>query len=681
MSEWPRHYYEFGSFRLDPDEGVLMRDGELVSLPPKVFETLKVLVEGSGRVLKKEDLMARIWPDSFVEESNLAQNISMLRRALGEGKDGQKFIETLSKRGYRFVAPVREITPDSQPEAVPVPVHSPAFNDSATDQTTVENGADQDQADEGEMSGDAPEMVTMQATDQTLMPEQAKPQTAAVSLSQKILLTKAALLAAAFIIVAALAVAAYLAFSKKISHSKQRTLAVLPFRNIKPDPETDFLGFSLADAVITKLGYVGEMTVRPSSYVEKYRHQEVDPDRVAEDLRVNTLLTGTFLHEGDELKLNVQLFDVTDHAQLWAEAITLKYDKLPTVQDQVAQRIIEALQLNLQPAEAQRLQRDAPHNAQAYEFFLRGVDLYWSNEFKSAFRMLEQSVTIDPNYAQAWAHLGRAYTAGGSIDFGGQEYYRRARESYDRALALNPELAEALIFKANLLTDTGHVEEAVPLLREVIRRTPQHAEAHWELGYAYRYAGMLNESVAEGERSRQLDPLIKITSSAFNSYLYSGQYEKFLASLPTSETSPFITFYRGFAYYHLKQMTQAAAAFDKAWEQSPMQLQPRIGRALRLGLAGESPKGLALLQETEKMIEERGVNDAEGIYKIAQAWAVLGDRAAALRVLRRSIEGGFFCYPYFVGDPLLQNLRGEPEYTRLMELARERHEAFRHRFF
>jgi tetratricopeptide (TPR) repeat protein len=309
------------------------------------------------------------------------------------------------------------------------------------------------------------------------------------------------------------------------------------------------------------------------------------------------------------------------------------------------------------------------------------VDLYWSNEFKSAFRMLEQSVALDPNYAQAWAHLGRAYTAGGSIEFGGQEYYRRARESYQKALALNPNLVEARIFMANLLTDTGQVEEAVPLLREVIRQTPNQAEAHWELSYAYRFAGMLSESIEEGERSRRIDPLIKITNSAFNSYLYTSEYEKFLASVPVREDAAFVIFYRGFGYYHLKNFARAAAEFEKAWTLSPSQLQPRIGRSLQHSIAGENQKGVELLQSTERMVEERGVNDAEGIYKIAQAYAVLGEKAAALRLLRRSIEGGFFCYPYFQNDPLLENLRSESEFTALLEIARPRHEEFRRKFF
>jgi tetratricopeptide (TPR) repeat protein len=132
--------------------------------------------------------------------------------------------------------------------------------------------------------------------------------------------------------------------------------------------------------------------------------------------------------------------------------------------------------------------------------------------------MLEKSTAIEPNYAPSWAHLGRAYTTNASLQFGGREDYGKAQVDYEKAIALNPALVEPRIYMANLLTDTGRVEQAVPLLRSVLQDSPNNAEAHWELGYAYRFAGMLKESVAECEKARQIDPLVKINSSAMNSY-------------------------------------------------------------------------------------------------------------------------------------------------------------------
>jgi serine/threonine protein kinase/TolB-like protein len=459
-----------------------------------------------------------------------------------------------------------------------------------------------------------------------------------------------------------------------------RSLAILPFRNLNGDPQTDFLGFSLADEIITKLDYVNSLTVRPSYSVDKYRDRIVDPKAVAEDLKVDTLLTGTFLRDGDTLRITTQLIDVKADKILWREALDLKYDKLLTVQDRVAQQIINQLELNLSPAEAANLKPAKPISTSAYEDYLRGIDLYSLNEFSEAIQMLEKATTLEPNYAPAWAQLGRAYTTSASLLFGGQEQYGKAQAAYEKAIALNPSLVEAKIYMANLLTDTGRVEQAVPLLRAVVKDNPNNAEAHWELGYAYRFAGMLQESVLECEHARANNPDVKISSSAMNSYLYLGDYEKFLQSLPAND-SVYILFYRGLAEYYMNNRDQAARDFDRAFEKNSSLLPADVGKAMSYSIRHENAEGRKLLGETEEKIEERGVSDPEGMYKVAQAYAVLGDKSSALHMLRHSIGGGFFCYPYFVRDPLLQSLHGEAEFQALMSQASHRHEQFQATFF
>ena len=462
--------------------------------------------------------------------------------------------------------------------------------------------------------------------------------------------------------------------------TQPRSLAILPFRNLQPDPKTDFLGFSLADAVISKLGYVNALTIRPSSSVEKYRNTEIDPQKVAGDLDVDTLLTGTYIKEGDDLRITTQLIDAKADKLIWRDTLDFKYDKLLTVQDQVSQRIIKGLELNLTPAEAANLKPDTPIDSLAYEYYLRGVDLYGTDDFNAAIKMLEKSASIAPNYALTWAHLGRAYTTNASLQFGGRLQYQKAQAAYEKALALNPALIEARIYMGNLLTDTGRPEQAVPLLRGALQSSPNNAEAHWELGYAYRFGGMLDESVAECERARQYNPQVKINSSALNAYLYLGQYDKFMQSLPAND-SVYVLFYRGFGEYYLQHPDEAARLFDRAYEVDSSLLPADVGKALSDAIKNQQNAGLALLRQIETKIDENGVSDAEGIYKIAQAYAVLGDKPSALRMLRKTIEGGFFCYPYFVNDPLLQNLRGDSDFQTLLSLAQQRHEQFKKLFF
>jgi serine/threonine protein kinase/TolB-like protein/Flp pilus assembly protein TadD len=490
------------------------------------------------------------------------------------------------------------------------------------------------------------------------------------------------LVAALLILVAALLAIPLLRprWLKHPSTTEPRTLAVLPFRNLRPDAQTDFLGFSLADAVITKLGYVSELTVRPSSSVDKYRNQIVDPQRAAAELHVATLLTGTFLRDGDDLRITTQLIDTQLDKILWKDTIDLKYDRLLSVQDTVSQQIIKGLEVTLSPAEKEKLRPETAVNPAAYEYYLRGVDLYALNDFPGAIGMLEKAASIDPNYAPTWAHLGRAYTTNASLQFGGRTQYAKAQAAYEKAIALDPGLSEARVFMANLLTDTGQVEQAVPLMRDLLAENPEYGEAHWELGYAYRFGGMLQEAAAESERARQNNPSVKLNSSAMNAYLYLGEYDKFLQSLPSSD-SVYVTFYRGFGQYYLKQWNQAAENFDRAYELDPTLLQSEVGKALSYGIRGERAKGLAILHATEKHILDTGVSDAEGLYKVAQAYAVLGDNASSILMFHRTIEGGFFPYPYFQQDPLLDNLRNEPEFGVLMREAKERHEQFKSRFF
>jgi tetratricopeptide (TPR) repeat protein len=389
---------------------------------------------------------------------------------------------------------------------------------------------------------------------------------------------------------------------------------------------------------------------------------------------------GSFLRDGDDLRITTQLIDVKPDKILWQDTIDVKYDRLLTVQDTVSQQILKGLEVQLSPAEQENLKPEHGINSTAYEYYLRGVDLYALNDFPAAISMLEKSAAIDPNYAPTWAHLGRAYTTNASLQFGGREQYAKAQAAYEKAIALNPALIEVRIYMANLLTDTGRVEQAVPLMRDVLKSNPGYAEAHWELGYAYRFGGALQESVQECELARQNNPSVKLNSSAMNAYLYLGEYDKFHDSLPLND-SLYVLFYHGFVEYHLGNRERAMRDFDRVYDLDPTLLPAAVGKALSLDIQGKRAEGLALLRETEHRIVERGVSDAESLYKVAQAYAVLGDTDSALRMFRRVIEGGFFPYPYFVRDPLLQNVRNEPEFQRLMNQARERHEQFRARFF
>lgn len=359
----------------------------------------------------------------------------------------------------------------------------------------------------------------------------------------------------------------------------------------------------------------------------------------------------------------------------------LKYNKLLTVQEKVAQQIVHGLELSLSPSEVARLKATEAIDPLAYEYYLRGVDLYAKSEFLLAARVLEKSLELAPNYAPSWANLGRAYTAGASFQFGGDEVYRKAEAAFARAVALQPDATDARVYMANMFTDTGRVEKAVPLLRAAVKANPRHAESHWELGYAYRFAGMLEESVSECERARRLDPGVKLNSSTLNSYLYLGLYDRFLESLPNNDDFALILFYRGFGEYYRKNNQEARRNFDRAFALDHSMFQTRVGKALSFAIGQQRSEGISVLRTLESKVNSRGAYDPEAVYKIAQAYAVLSDKPSALRVVRHSIENGFFPYSYLLTDPLLDNVRSEAEFPALLDIARRRHETFKNLFF
>jgi DNA-binding winged helix-turn-helix (wHTH) protein/TolB-like protein len=635
----------FANFEVDLRAGELRREGSKVRLQEQPFSLLTVLLESAGEVVTREELRKRLWSeDTFVDfDHRLAVAVSKLRDALRDSAEKPLFVETVGRRGYRFVSQLESS------DSLPVDSKGGVGGTSLPSSRATANGA---------------------------LPK-AEPLGSTRSRTGRLIFLSSVGFA---VLLGVIVLPKFFHIrSAKGQSLSPRSLAILPLQNHGQDSNSDFLGLSLADVLITKLAYVHTLSVRPSAAIEKYRGTAIDLQKVAADLKVDTLLTGSFIRDGDNLRITYQLVDAKTEKILGQGVIDLKYDNLLAVQDKVTNQLISELQLTLSPTEAERLKSEAAVNPVAYEYFLQGLDFHGQHKFPLAIKMLEKSTEIDPNYAPAWAYLGASYTSDAAFELGGREQYRRAQAAYERALAIRPNLLDAQMFLANLLIDTGKVEQAVPLLRDALKTNGNYAAARWELGYAYRFAGMLDESVAECERARQLDPFVRANGSVLNAYLYLGQYQKFLDSLPVDDSS-FILFYRGFGEFHEKEYDQASRDFDRAYELEPT-LYTGIGKALSDSIHQRNTEGRKLLSELEKQIKERGVGDPEATYKIAQAYAALGDKLSAIRLLRASVEGGFFSYPYIADDPLLNHLHLEPEFTEILNIARQRHDAFKNSFY
>jgi len=483
--------YLFGQYRLDTHERILVAGGQTVPLSPKAIETLIALVRGRGRVVTKEELLQTVWPDTFIEEGVLAQNILTLRKAL----QNPDWIETVPRRGYRFSAPV--ISPDTPPDP------------SAT---------------QSETAADIPKTSTRAASHRNWI-------VAAVVL--------------------ALIVAGVIAFRAARSRSVPRdvpirSLAVLPFQSIPNEPS--YLGLGLADVLINRLGSLRQITVRPTSAVRKFAEgAEVDSQAAGRELSVDAVLEGNIQRDGDRVRITVQLRRVADGASLW----TAKFDQhdsgLFALEDSIAGEVANGLVLDLTASERQRLVRRYTENAEAWQAYLRGRYL-WSRRttetHQKAIEEFEQAARIDPSYALAYAGLADAYALLGSnpnrvlpraqamakaraaalkaleIDGDLAEAHTAlafilmhydwklddAEREYQRALNLNPSYPTAHQWRAVNLLVTGHRDDAVQELKSAQALDPASVIIMADLTELYVFTGQLTEAEAEGRRVLNLDP-------------------------------------------------------------------------------------------------------------------------------------------------------------------------------
>lgn len=461
-----------------------------------------------------------------------------------------------------------------------------------------------------------------------------------------------------------------------------RTAAILPFRNLKNDPASDYIGYALADGLINNLAYVRHLIVRPTAAVEKYRHQPIDIQRVSRELKVDTIVSGTFIKEGSELRIHAQLIDVPSNALLWSDMIQVRSENLLSLQDLITKQIVRELQLHLTQEEQERLRRDTPRNAQGYEAFIRSKALgLRTGESERAIALLEKSVALDPDYAPAWVELGWRYRQRSLFGLGNRSYYEKAEAAGRRALERNPDSLGAMVLLAYLYTDEGRIEEAVTLLNRARQISPNSPEPYEGLRYAYRYAGLLEESLTASETAQRLDPTFyeRPINYVNHALLYLGRYRQFLEAIPERD-APLCYFYRGFALFHLGDMAGALTELTRAIRSDPGNVFSYLAEALKARIEDRPDRGLRVLRFLERRRESQGIPDGEMSYKIAQLYAQLGDVSSAVRMLERVVAQGFVCYPYIARDPLLNPIRSHEGYARALNIARRRHEQIKAAF-
>jgi TolB-like protein/DNA-binding winged helix-turn-helix (wHTH) protein/Flp pilus assembly protein TadD len=640
MNQSAKHFYEFGPFRLDIAERLLLRNGEEVLLTPKVFDLLLVLVENSGHILEKDELMKAIWLDTVVEETNLTRNISTLRKALGESPDTHQYIETIPWRGYRFVVGVKEVTNNNTETAITIPTSPPALSE------TEERGSRSGEATAAGPVSNVASLVTWIRRHQVAV--------GAIAL--------------------ALLAFGGLALSLRLkTHPPIESLAVLPFTSGSADPQTAYLSDGITESLINNLSQLPNLRVIARTTAFRYKDQAVDPSKIGRDLKVNAVLSGKVLLRGDTIIVQADLVNVADGAQLWGQQYVRKLSDIFALQAEVATDIAEESQSKLTGEEKRLLAKRYTNDAEAYQLYLKGR-YFWDKRtedgFKKAIDYFRQATQRDPHYALAHAGLADAYI--------GLAFYNylppkvampQAKASALEALKFDDMLAEAHAslahVKVNYDWDWAGAESE---FKRAIALHPRYPTAHqWYAAHYLTPKGRLEEALAEMIQARDLDPLSLVMNSFMGATLYlAGRRDQAVEQcVKTLELDPNF----GVARWHLGLALVQEGRFEEAIVElnkavtlsggSPL-MKAALGHSL--AVSGRRGEAMKILTELQKLAERSYVSASE----IAAIYAGLGERDQTMAWLEKAAVERAFHLVYLKVRPEFAPLRSDPRFADLL---------------
>lgn len=440
-------------------------------------------------------------------------------------------------------------------------------------------------------------------------------------------------------------------------------LIVLPFRLMRPNQEIGFLCHSLPEAISSSLAGLEHLTVRSSLAAARYGNEAPDLQRIGKEAEVDVILAGALLQVGEQLRLTTQLVEVPSGTLLWSHQSQATMKELLELHDDLVRRVVEAMLPSLSAPDKAVLQQDRPASPTVYRLYLQANEAarQWEN-LPAAIAMYEECLNLDPNYAAAWAQLGRARWLRDKYSFGAMEELQRAEEALRRAFRLSPNLPMAHHVYTHLQIDQGRTLEALERLLECVRLRRNDAELVSGLGHVCRYCGLLSAALAAQQEAKRLDP--QIATSLNHTYFMLGDYEK---ALEHSELD--FGYAKALCLVMLGRTAEAVHLLQDKEKSNPWRLGRLYLTTLRTLLEGRHEENLEASDELMKAT----FRDPEGLYYFARQLSYAGQREQALKILRRAVEAGFCCYAAMVRDPWLDGLRAEREFSEILRMAHEFH--------
>ncbi|MFO1351050.1 MAG: tetratricopeptide repeat protein [Gammaproteobacteria bacterium] len=628
----PSRQLRFGVFEVDLRAGTLTKRGLRVRLQEQPFQVLAMLLEKPGELVTREALRKQLWNQTIVDfDHGINKAINKIREALGDSAENPRFVETVTRRGYRFLADVISIdaAADSQLE-------------SATEGFVPPPDSHGGEAADAVGSAKRPHWPRVWT-----------------GFAFGLALVCAASLA-------------WLLYSQSHSSPKIRSLAVLPLENLSGDASQDYFADGMTDALITDLGQISALRVISRTSAMAYKRIRKPLSEIARELNVEAVVEGTVLRSGERIRITAQLIQTPNEKHLWAQSYEGELQDTLALQNRVARAIAEQIQVTLNPLEEAALTKSKTVDPEAYEDYLKGR-YFWNKrtgeDLKKAIDYFDRAIDTDPDFARAYSGLADSYALLGDWEYGilsPQEAFPRAKAAATKALALDDNLSEAhtsLAFIQDLYDwSWASAEKEYQRARAL---NPGYATAHHWYAWHLMVTGRTGEGIAELKKAESLDPLSLIISADLADALCIAHFydESVQQSQKTIELDPHFAV----AHYQLGQAleqqhkdAEAIAEFRKAIELSGGNTTFESNLANAYAVSGRKEEAMTIVKDLESRQGQNAATDAN----IALIYVGLGDNDRAMIWLNKAQQARF--NPSILLRPVFDSLRSDPRFQDLL---------------